>query len=226
MSDYDSFAEQFDAHAVSSAYNAHYDRPAVLGLLGPVAGLRVLDAGCGSGLVTQELLALGAAVAGLDVSLRMVELAAERLGPAVDLRVHDLNDPLDWLASESFDRVVMALVLHHLENPVPALRELHRVLVPGGRLVVSTVHPTADWLRLGGSYFTDQIVEELWNIGFLVHFRRAPLEAITADFADAGFLIERIVEPRPAPTMAAAFPETAAKLETEPRFITFSLVKP
>ncbi len=56
MATYDSFAAAFDAHAATSAYNAHYDRPALVDLLGDVDGLRVLDAGCGSGLYTHELL--------------------------------------------------------------------------------------------------------------------------------------------------------------------------
>ncbi|MGH9127516.1 MAG: hypothetical protein ACRDY2_00765 [Acidimicrobiales bacterium] len=47
---YGLFAADYEAHAAVSAYNALYDRPAVLRLLGPVDGRRVLDAGCGPGL--------------------------------------------------------------------------------------------------------------------------------------------------------------------------------
>lgn len=46
---YEPFAAAFERHAEDSAYNAHYDRPAMLRLLGEVRGLRVLDAGCGPG---------------------------------------------------------------------------------------------------------------------------------------------------------------------------------
>lgn len=225
MSDYDAFADAFDAHAQRSAYNALYDRPAVLELLGPVDGLSVLDAGCGSGLYAEALLARGATVSGFDASVSLVELARSRVGDRADLRVHDLNDPLDWVKDGAFDRVVMALVLHHLERPVPALRELYRVLGDGGRLVVSTVHPTSDWLRLGGDYFLDEMVEETWQQDWLVHYRRAPLENIVADFADAGFMIETLVEPRPAAPMVDSHPELFAKLSAEPAFIAFRLAK-
>ena len=48
---YDSMARMFEAHAADGAYNAHYDRPAVLDLVGDVQGLRVLDAACGPGFL-------------------------------------------------------------------------------------------------------------------------------------------------------------------------------
>lgn len=48
---YNQIAEHFARRAEDSPYNAHYDRPALLGLLPPVAGLRVLDAGCGPGIM-------------------------------------------------------------------------------------------------------------------------------------------------------------------------------
>ena len=46
-------AQAFEEHGQDSPYNTHYDRPAVQGLIGAVAGLRVLDAGCGQGLYAE-----------------------------------------------------------------------------------------------------------------------------------------------------------------------------
>lgn len=222
---YDDFADSFAVHAEHSAYNAHYDRPAVLGLLGDVAGSRILDVGCGSGLYATELVRRGAEVVGFDGSVRLVQLARQRLGSEADLRVHDVREPLNWLGNESVDAAIMALVLHHLEDPVPALREVHRVLRPGGQLVVSTVHPVADWRQLGGSYFTDEMIDDTWNAGWKVRFRRAPLTAWCAEFREAGFLIERLVEPLPAESMKERFPDTYDALTVEPFFIALVLVK-
>lgn len=222
---YDGFAESFAAHAEQSAYNAHYDRPAVLGLLGDIAGRRILDVGCGSGLYAEELVERGAEVIGFDASTRLIDHARKRIGIHADLRVHDLRDPLDWLSDGSIDDAVMALVLHHLEDPVFALREVHRVLRPGGRLIVSTVHPIADWRQFGGSYFIDEWIEDSWNAGWDVRFRRAPLSAWSKDIREAGFLIDRLVEPLPAESMKLGFPEIYAKLNIEPFFINFVLVK-
>jgi SAM-dependent methyltransferase len=224
---YDAFAELYERHATDSAYNALYDRPAVLQLLGDVQGQRVLDAGCGPGLYAVEMLARGAKVVAFDQSPEMVRLARQRLGERVDVRVHDLASPLDWVPSESFDAAVLALVIHHLDDRMVALRELNRAVRPGGRLIVSTHHPTSDWLRLGGSYFSTEPVEEDWHEGqWHVRYWRQPLSKTCAEFADAGFLVERIEEPLPSPEMAERFPDDFAKLSQEPGFLVFRLLKP
>jgi ubiquinone/menaquinone biosynthesis C-methylase UbiE len=223
---FDSFAEEYERHAVDSAYNAFYDRPAVLDLLGDVAGLRVLDAGCGPGLYAEAIVDRGAEVVGFDVSPEMVRLARKRLGERFDVRVHDLELPLRWLEDERFDAALMALVIHHVDDRVAALREVWRVLRPGGRLVVSTHHPTLDWVRLGGSYFQQEPIEEDWHEGqWHVRYWRQPLEQTCEEFADAGFLIQRLVEPRPHPTMSERYPEDYARLMHDPGFIAFRLLK-
>ena len=186
----------------------------------------MLDAGCGPGLYAEELLARGADVVGIEESPEMVRLARERLGTDVEVHVQDLASPLDGLADQSFDAALLALVIHHVLDRTAALRELHRVLRPGARLVVSTHHPTADWLRLGGSYFTQERIEEVWRGSWHVRYFRQPLSKTCDEFADAGFLIERVVEPLPSPSMAEEFPDDFAKLSREPAFMTFRLLKP
>lgn len=222
---FDAFAEEYERHASVGAYNALYDRPAVLALLGNVQGQRVLDAGCGPGLYAEELLARGADVVGFDQSSEMIRLARKRLGERCDLRVHDLAAPLDWLDDETFDAVVLALVIHHVEDRTAAIRELHRILRPGGRLVVSTGHPTADWLRLGGDYFRSELVEDVWERDWHVRNWRQPLSKTCSEFADGGFLIERIEEPAPLPVMAELYPHDYAMLTQKPGFILFRLLK-
>ncbi|MEV2237193.1 class I SAM-dependent methyltransferase [Micromonospora sp. NPDC049891] len=223
---YEPFAAEFEAHARDSAYNAHYDRPAVLDLLGDVTGVRLLDAGCGPGLYAEELLARGAAVTAFDASPEMVRLARRRLGGRADVRVWDLERPLTWLPDATQDIVLMALVIHHVEDRPAALSELHRVLRPGGHLVVSTTHPTCDWLLTGGGYFDRMRVEETWQTRWRVRYWRQPLQAWCREFTDAGFLIERLVEPQPAGTMATRHPEAHDRLVHSPGFIAFRLLKP
>jgi ubiquinone/menaquinone biosynthesis C-methylase UbiE len=220
---YEVFADEFLDHARAGFFNAHWDRPACLALLGDVNGLRVLDAGCGPGLYAEALVGRGADVVAFDQSPRMVELSRERV-PTVDSRVHDFADPLDWLPDASVDLVLCALALDHVDDRVAALRELRRVLRPGGALVVSRTHPIADWLHCGGSYYDARLMDETWEKGWHVRYWIAPLEQHCAEFADAGFFIERIVEPRPQPEAEALDPERYERAQREPWCIAFRLV--
>jgi ubiquinone/menaquinone biosynthesis C-methylase UbiE len=122
---YEVFADEFLDQALDGFYNAHYDRPVCLELLGTVAGRRVLDATCGPGLYAEALATRGAQVIGFDHSTRMRDLCRERI-PLGEFRVHDLTSPLDWLPDSSVDLVLIALAIEYVDDRVAALRELHR----------------------------------------------------------------------------------------------------
>lgn len=119
----------------------------------------------------------------------------------------------------------MALVIHYVHDRVTMLGELHRVLCPLGRLVISTSHPTADWLTDGGGYFEARHVEEQWSGGFRHRFWRQLLTRWCAEFTAAGFAIEALVEPQPAPQMVHHHPREYVTLSHEPGFIAFRLAK-
>jgi SAM-dependent methyltransferase len=223
---YESMAHEFLAHAEDGAYNAHYDRPAVLELLGDVAGLRVLDAGCGPGLYAEALLERGAEVVGFDASSAMVELARERVGDRAEIRVARLDEPLPY-PDASVDLVVCALAIHYVTDERAAFAEMRRVLRPGGAAVVSTQHPTTDWLRKGGSYFDRVLETDAWSMlsgRHEVQFWREPLSDLCAAATDAGFVIQRLVEPRPPESMRQRWPEEAAKLSVRPGFLALRLL--
>ncbi len=223
---YEPFAEAYAVHAAEHPYNALYDRPAVLELAGNVAGCTVVDAGCGPGLYTEELVRRGARVVGFDASPTMVALAKERVGDAAHLRVHDLAQGLHWIPDYSVDLVLLALTLNYVDDRVAMLREFHRVLKPSGAVVISTTHPTRHWQGLGGSYFTEEAIElslggeQGWN----VRAWRRPLTAVCREFREAGFLIDEILEPQPVAAMAELFPDVYAELSDRPAFIAFRLV--
>ncbi|WP_354701179.1 tRNA methyltransferase [Paraconexibacter sp. AEG42_29] len=220
--DYDAFAAAYAAHNEAGVWNARYERPAILRLAGPVDGLRVLDAGCGAGAHAAALVAGGAMVTGLDASRGLLALAAERLGPGVPLHHVDLQDELPFAAG-AFDLVLSALVLHYLEDWAPTLRELRRVLRPGGRLVASVHHPFMDHALSGApDYFATYAIEEQWEVGgrrVPMRFWHRPLTAITAALTDAGFALESLEEPQPEPVVRELDPVAWAKLTTAPRFL-------
>jgi ubiquinone/menaquinone biosynthesis C-methylase UbiE len=113
-------------------------------------------------------------------------------------------------------------VLQHLDDRVFALRELHRVLRRNGYLVVSTGHPTADWLNHGGSYFTMEPIEEIWQGNWAKRYWRQPLSATCDEFSAAG-LIDRLVEPTPDLSMERADPKHYEQLMREPGLVAFPI---
>jgi SAM-dependent methyltransferase len=111
--------------------------PRVAEAAGIRPGDRVLDVACGTGVLTREAARRAGpkgAVTGLDLSPEMLEVA-ERLGP--ELRWQQGSADALPFADQSFDAVVSQFGLMFFPDPVAGLREMRRVLVPGGRLAVA-----------------------------------------------------------------------------------------
>jgi SAM-dependent methyltransferase len=99
---------------------------------------RALDAACGTGRHARQLVARGHTVSGVDLTPEMIEIAL-RAVPEASFAVADLRE-LPY-QDRSFDLVVCGLALSHLPSMEMAVNELSRVLVPGGQLIVSVLHP-------------------------------------------------------------------------------------
>src|SRR5439155_403175 len=114
-------------------------RAAYLDLLDIKPGERVLDVGCGSGVVTRDLARRGTRVTAVDPQLALLAVAQELaqqhgLGQAIDFRLGEASRlPVP---DSSFDVAVCITVLEHMPAAEDALPELVRVLAPGGRLGV------------------------------------------------------------------------------------------
>jgi len=127
------------AREVYGADDAHdFARRAILDVLALGPGDRLLELGCGGGLLLRDALATGAAATGLDHSEDMVALARER-APGAEVVLGRVEAPP--FADDAFSAVAMSIVLMFLPGPVAALRECRRVLEPGGRLAVYTSAP-------------------------------------------------------------------------------------
>lgn len=222
---YDDMAGAYAESNSTNAFNGLYERPAALALLGDVAGQRVLDAGCGPGLHAAELVAKGATVTGLDSSAGLLAEARRLLGSGTALHLADLAEPLP-LPDNAFDAVLASLVMHYLEDWVPTLREFHRVLVPGGRFVMSTHHPAMDHPLSGrDDYFETYQWSEVWRQGdqdVTMRFWHRPLHAMTDALTAGGFQLDVLSEPQPVPAARELFPDDWAVLTTQPRFLFFA----
>lgn len=120
------------------------------------AGLDILDVGCGQGIDLVEYARAGARATGIDLTPRHVELARSHIA-AMDLQASVLDGDAEQLPFEaaSFDRVSSNGVLHHTPDMSTALREIRRVLRPGGeaRIAVYNRRSFHYWLSqvlLGG----------------------------------------------------------------------------
>jgi SAM-dependent methyltransferase len=110
-----------------------------LDVLAAKPGERILDAGCGTGRHLGPMLRAGSNPVGVDFSRGMLNVA-RRNYPGVPLAVADLQRSLPFETGR-FDAVLCALIGEHLDELPLALREMHRVLGVGGRLVFSVYHP-------------------------------------------------------------------------------------
>ncbi len=224
---YDAFAEAYARANENGLFNRWYARPAVVDLLGDVAGRRILDAGCGSGPLLADLTERGASVAGFDASQAMIGLARERLGGEADLKVADLTRPLPY-DSEAFDDVLAVLVLHYLEDWSVPLSELRRVLKPGGRLVVVVNHPVIPPVMYPDvNYFATVPNAEEYDfdgVSATLTIWYRSLSAMSESFTAAGFRISAISEPPVSPdTPPELLPEGESDSTRFIGFIFFSL---
>lgn len=225
---YASFAERYAEIAVTKPHNALYERPATRQLLGGVAGLHILDAGCGPGINSAWLAEQGATVHGIDVTPEMIALARRRCeGLAATFDVQDLAQPFAALEAARFDAVVSALALDYVEDLGPTFREFARVAKPGATLVWSMGHPMRDWLdertHRNRPYFETTRFGMYWS-GFgepkpFVESYRRPLAGILNAAANAGWQLEQMVEPLPLPEMKTADPRLYNELSQVPAFM-------
>ena len=120
-----------DLYARNARFVSDFGMP-VVALLDPRPGERILDLGCGDGVLTEKLAALGCEVVGADASPAQVEAARTR---GLDARVLD-GEALPFEAE--FDAVFSNAALHWMKKPGAVVQGVRRALRPGGRFVAES----------------------------------------------------------------------------------------
>ncbi len=158
-------------------------------LLPDLNGKSILDAGCGTGHFCELAHSKDASrIVGIDISLAMIEQARKNC-PSSEFLCGDLSTAT--LEKKSFDVVVCALVLGHIEDILPALKNLSHCLKNGGEMIISDFHPfltlhhskrTFVNPKTGNSFeikhylhLFQEVINSLKNYGLLVHQLEEPL---------------------------------------------------
>jgi SAM-dependent methyltransferase len=187
------------------SYSTH--KLAFLPLIPPPGRLTV-DIGAGEGRVSRELQARGHRVLAIDRSSTMIRSAATHPEEPVPAVVADaVNLPLPDAAA---DCAVAFMSLHDIDNVVPAIAEIGRILATGGKLVMAIVHPlnsAGDFDRDAAGPKPPYIIPDSYtearhytntrtrdDLSMTYHGIHRPLQTYTEALADAGLVIERLRE--------------------------------
>jgi 2-polyprenyl-3-methyl-5-hydroxy-6-metoxy-1,4-benzoquinol methylase len=195
-------------------------RPATERLLGDPRGQRILDVGCGNGLMTRRLASLGADALGVDVSESMLDRArayTTEHDARIEYRLVDCTDEaaIRALGEAQFDGAIACMVLMDMAEIRPLFRGLGYVLKPGAPFVFAVMHPAfnnggtrliAERDTLSGEFAyslnVQRYLSEETTRGVAItgqpqqqpHFMR-PLHSLVGAGFEAGFVLDGLEEP-------------------------------
>lgn len=236
---YNTFGQYYHDSRTSSdgrVHNEYIDMPATFSLLPKrLKGLKILDAGCGSGIYACALAKKGAAVTGIDVSRQMIVIAKKETPTNLDVsyRVGDIAHVGGKNAS--FDLILSTYVLENVTDLEKVFKEFYRVLKRGGSCIFSISHPFRSkvtkvekngrevWIL--DDYFKPGTRQADFGHGMVVPKVTRTLQEYSSAAVRAGFLIADLLEPQPLPTAKKV---DRKKFETTmrlPQILTFKLVK-
>lgn len=176
-----------------------YETELILDMLRPSRGERILDAGCGTGVFTQDIIAAGAQVVGLELSLPMLVRAGEKLSGSPFFMIQGDMNTLPF-ADQVFDKSVSVTAIEFMEDARVAVDELFRITKPGGRIVVATLNSLSAWAerrkrsgKEGHSLFRDAVFrspEEMRQLSGVIGIQKTAIHFQKEDDLDKARKIE------------------------------------
>jgi SAM-dependent methyltransferase len=232
--------------AEGSEHHRRLAIPALLDLLRPAAGERVLDVGCGPGVLAPHIRSAGADYTGVDASRRLIAIARGHHGARGRFVVGDATRlrGVAGIAAEVFDAAVFLLSIQDIDPLEDALRSAAWALRPGGRVVMLMTHPCFRIPRQSGwgwdagrrlryrridRYLTRLAVPmKGYGRGGATRSYHRPLGAYVNGLADCGLLVDGVHE---IPTFKTHPPGPGSKAEKMamreiPLFLGLRAVKP
>ena len=204
--------------------NTLFEIPALFSLLPDLTGMKILDLGCGFGEHCKEFVNKGAKeVTGIDISEKMLAVAREENSDPkityINMAMEDLGK-LDGL----YDIVISSLAMHYIEDFRGVLKNINRLLVPGGYFIYSQEHPlntshsgdnrwtkdeNGNKLHLNlRNYGVEGERESVWFVDNVKVYHRT-FSTIVNDLVDGGFVIEKMIEPFPDDKILKEYPDQA-----------------
>lgn len=231
------------------SYSRMIELPAAAAILEDLSGLRVLDAGCGSGHSTFFLESLNPkSLLGIDLSPEMIALAEREKAQRSSLAQFQVGDceTLESVPTQSVDVIFSSTMTHYFTSLAPFFNACNRVLKLYGRLVISVIHPVYS-AQYPLEISPEQLpADEEWTVRYLDRRTRGylqpwieytPGEKIkTTSFhhtysdyfsalSNAGFQLTELVEPEPPPAFKDRFPERYEAYRAIPTFALLGMVK-
>ncbi|HMS66468.1 MAG TPA: class I SAM-dependent methyltransferase [Ignavibacteria bacterium] len=215
--------------------------PVLWEFAGDVKDLNVLDAGCGSGYLSNKLWEKGANVTGVDISEKMIEIA-QKNNPQIQFHTYSISD-LSNIQSDQFDIVISNYVLMDTPELQKALDEFYRVLKQKGNAIAIFSHPCFNQAKTEVSETNDNVTY-FWEFPYFTaskrtdppwaHFKESfiwfhrPLSDYWKAFRKAGFNVVDFEEPRIAPERyhLAKTPKGLKNSQLRPYSVAFKLEKP
>lgn len=228
IGNYEHMAQPYAAQVDTKGIHVYYERPHTWSLLPKeLAGLKVLDLGCGSGWYAEQLMAAGAEVTAIDASATMVKFTQQRLQNKAQVLQADIEQPMDYFSDAEFDIVLAPLVIHYVKDWQQLFNEIARILKVKGQFVFSTHHPYADYQTFQlENYFETTLITDYWkSFDATVQFYHHSMHDLINALLTAGFSIEQFLEPLPFAEMATTEPDLYPKMLKRPQFLFMQCYK-